>query len=182
MSVIFLLHMLQNYNRYKLLKVFLDSPTEVFRLRELSKLSRISPLSVMNYLKEFEKESLISRFKKREIPFYQAVRDNEKFILYKKISIIYELNDCGLVDKLWNSLSPDVIVLYGSYSKGEFTEESDIDIFIIGEEKKIDLSKLDEKLDKKIHLIFESNIKNIPKELKNNIINGIILKGYLKVF
>lgn len=174
--------MLKNYNRYTLLKVFLDSPTESFRLRELSKLSRIAPLSVMNYLKEFEKESLITRFMKRGIPFYRAVRDDKKLTLYKKISIIYELNDCGLVDKLWDSLSPDAIILYGSYAKGESTEESDIDIFIIGKEKKIDLAEFEKKLNKRVHLMWESDIKKIPAELKNNIINGIVLKGYLKVF
>lgn len=76
--------MLQKYNRYKLLRVFFNSPTESFRLRELSRLSKISPLSVMNYLKEFEKYSLIKKYIKRRIPFYQALRDNEKFIFYKK--------------------------------------------------------------------------------------------------
>ena len=71
--------MLQKYNRYKLLKIFLYSPTESFRLRELSRLSSISPLSVMHYLDEFEKEGLIEKYNKRGIPFYRAKRDNEKF-------------------------------------------------------------------------------------------------------
>lgn len=174
--------MLKKYNRYKLLKIFIDSPTESFRLRELSRLSKISPLSVMNYLKEFEQEELIKRYKKRGIPFYQAIRDNEKFILYKKISIIYELNESGLVEFLWEKLSPIAIILYGSYAKGESVEDSDLDIFIIGKEKNISLDKFEKKLNKRIHLMFETNIKKIPKELKNNLINGIVLKGYFKVF
>ncbi|PIU75730.1 hypothetical protein COS75_02635, partial [Candidatus Pacearchaeota archaeon CG06_land_8_20_14_3_00_35_12] len=70
--------MLQKYNRYKLLKIFLDYPTESFRLRELSRMSKISPVSVINYLKEFEKEELIRKYEKRGIPFYVAERDNEK--------------------------------------------------------------------------------------------------------
>src|SRR3989344_8271071 len=133
--------MLQKYNRYKLLRIFLDNPTENFRLRELSRLSKISPVSVINYLKEFEEEELIKSYKKREIPFYIAERDNEKFILYKKISIIYELNTSGLVDFVWDKLSPDAIILYGSHAKGEAIEFSDIDIFVIGKEKKLDLSE-----------------------------------------
>ncbi len=173
--------MLKKYNKYILLKIFLDNPTESFRLRELSRLSQISPLSVMNYLKEFEKEDLIKRYQKRDIPFYTAVRDNERFILYKKISMIYELNESGMVDFLWEKLSPDAIILYGSYAKGESVEESDIDIFIIGKEKKLDIEEFEKKLNKKIHLMFEVDVKKIPKELKNNLINGIILKGYFKV-
>ena len=72
--------MLQKYNRYKLLKIFLENPTESFRLRELSRLSKIAPPSTMNYLKEFEKEDLIKTYTKRGIPFYQARRDNPNFI------------------------------------------------------------------------------------------------------
>jgi len=52
--------MLNKYNRYKLLRLFLDSPTESFRLREIARLTKISPPSVINYLKEFEKEGLNS--------------------------------------------------------------------------------------------------------------------------
>jgi predicted nucleotidyltransferase len=174
--------MLKNYNRYRLLKIFLEYPTEMFRLRELSRLSKISPLSVMNYLKEFGKEGIMKSFKKRDIPFYQAIRDNERFILYKKISIIYEINESGLADELWEKLSPEAVILYGSYTKGESVEESDIDIFIIGKEKEINLTEFEKKLGKKIHLMFEQDVKKIPKELKNNLVNGIVLKGYFKVF
>jgi len=172
--------MLKKYNRYKLMKLFLDNPTDSFRLRELSRLSGISPLSVMNYLKEFEKEELIKKYEKRKIPFYQALRDNEKFILYKKLSIIYELNESGLVNFLWEKLSPEAIILYGSHAKGESIETSDIDIFIIGKERMINLDEFEKKLGKTIHLIFNENVSKIPKELKNNLINGIVLKGYFK--
>jgi predicted nucleotidyltransferase len=174
--------MLENYNKFKLLKVFLDSPTDNFRLRELSRLSNISPPSVINYLKDLEKEKFIERYTKRDIPFYKAKRENNKFILYKKISIIQELDSSGLIDFIWDKASPDVIILYGSYAKGESIESSDVDLFIIGKEKELNLDSFEEKINKRIHIIFEDNIKNIPKELKNNLINGTILKGYLKVF
>ena len=174
--------MLEKYNRYKVLKIFLDSPTESFRIRELSRLSRISPPSLMNYLKEFEKQGLVRRYEKRGIPFYKAECDNERFKFYKKLSILFELESCGLVVFLWDSLSPDAIILYGSYAKGESVEGSDIDLLVVSKEKPADLEKFEKKLGKKIHLLFQENVKAIPKELKNNVINGIVLKGYLKLF
>ena len=174
--------MLQNYNRYKLLKVFLDNSTESFRLRELSRMSKISPPSVLNYLKEFEKQDLIKRYEKRDVPFYQANLDNEDFIQYKKLSILFELHNSGLIDFLWEKLSPEAIILYGSQIKGESTENSDIALFIIGREKRIDIEKFQKKLNSEIHLLFEKNPINISKELKNNLINGVVLKGYLKLF
>ena len=173
--------MLQNYNKYKLLKVFLYSPTESFRLRELSRLSGISPVSVMNYLKEYEEEGIIMRYRKRGVPFYQAIRDNEQFKLYKRISILYELNLSGLVDYLWEKFSPEAIILYGSYAKGESVEDSDIDIYMLCKEKAVNIKEFEEMIGKPIHLMFGASVKKIPTELMNNLINGIVLKGYLKV-
>ncbi len=174
--------MLEKYNNYKLLKLFLDSPTDSFRLREIARLTKISPPSVMNYLKEFEKKGLINKQIKRKVPFYTASRDNPEFILYKKISIFFELNQCGLISHIWNKLSPQAIVLYGSFAKGESIENSDVDLFILGKDKNIELLDFEKKLNKKVHLLFKESLKEIPAELKNNILNGIILKGYLKVF
>ena len=170
--------MLKKYNRYILLRVFLDSPTDSFRLREISKLSGISPASVMNYLREFQEEGLIKKYEKRGIPFYRAERENEDFVSYKKMSILYELKDSGVIDFLWDKLYPGAIILYGSFAKGESIEDSDIDLFIIGKEKKLDLSSFEKKLGKEIHLMFAEDSKKIQKSLKSNLINGIVLKGY----
>ena len=174
--------MLGKDNRYKVLKVFLDSPTYEFGLREISRICKVAPPSVSNYLKEFEREGLVERKFRKDLPVYTGNREQDMFITYKKISILYELFNCGLVHFLWNNLSPQAIILYGSFARGESIEDSDIDIFVIGKEKKIDLEKYEKKLGKKIHLMFNANVKNIQKELKNNLINGIILKGYLKVY
>ena len=174
--------MLDKYNRYKLIKMFLDSPTESFRLREIARLTKISPPSVMVYLKEFEKEGLVNKQIKRSIPFYNAIRDSSNFILLKKISILFELNKSGFIDYLWDKLSPEAIVLYGSFSKGESIEGSDVDLFILGKEKNLELADFEKKLSKKIHLFFKESLKEIPSGLKNSILNGIILKGYVKVF
>ncbi|MBS3085540.1 nucleotidyltransferase domain-containing protein [Candidatus Pacearchaeota archaeon] len=174
--------MLEKYNRYKLLKIFIDSPTESFRLREVSRLAKISPPSVMSYLKEFEEEDLIKKQVKRGIPFYSALRDKMKFVLYKKISIIFELNKSGLIDYLWDNVAPKAIILYGSFSKGESIENSDIDLFVLGKEKPISIENFEKILKREVHIISEDSLNKLPKELRNNILNGIILRGYVKVF
>ncbi|MDO8509464.1 MAG: nucleotidyltransferase domain-containing protein [Nanoarchaeota archaeon] len=174
--------MLDKYNRYKVLKLFLDSPTDNFRLREIARLTKISPPSVMNYLKEFDKEGLIKKQEKRGIPYYTAIRDNSYFALYKKISIIFELNKSGVIDYIWEKLSPQAIALYGSFAKGESIENSDIDLFILGKNRNIEVKEFEKKLNKKIHLLFKESIKEVSAELRNNILNGIILRGYIKVF
>ncbi len=174
--------MFGKYNRYRVLKVFLDSPTREFGLREISRLVKLAPVSVLRYLREFEKEELIGKLEKNGKPIYKAERENENFIFYKKLSILYELNDSNLIEFLWQKLAPQALILYGSYAKGEATENLDIDIFVIGKKKEIELDKFRNILGKEIHLMFDSDFKSIPKELKNNLINGIILKGYFNLF
>ena len=173
--------MLQNYNKYTLLKVFLQNTTESFRLRELSRIIGLAPMSVMRYLKEFEQEKLVKKYEKRGVPFYQAERENERFKLYQKISIVYELNESGFVQYLWEEIAPEAIILFGSHAKGEAVEQSDIDIRVIGKERKIVCEGYEKKLGKKIHIIFYQDISEIRKEMKNNLANGIILRGYFEV-
>ena len=174
--------MLQNYNKYKMLRVFLNNPTESFRLRELCRIVEISPLSVKNYLDEFIKEGLIIKYEKRKVPFYRALRDNIKFKRCQQLSGIYELYESGLIDDLWDKINPQAIIFYGSYFKGDAIENSDIDLFVIGKEKDIDIKKYEKRLGRNIQILYSINFKNIPKELKNNLINGIVLKGYLTAF
>jgi predicted nucleotidyltransferase len=174
--------MLENYNKYKILKIFLFNPSESFRLRELSRLTKISPPSVINYLGQFEKQGLIKIYKKTDIPFYKANPESEELSFFRKLAVLYELDKSKLVDYLWDNLAPEAIILYGSYAKAEFTEQSDIDLFIIGKEKPMNLNEFEKRLNAKVHLMFESDAKNIPEKLKNNLCNGVVLKGYFKVF
>lgn len=172
--------MFKNYNTYKILKIFLDNPLEGFRLRELGRLSSIAPASVLNYLKDLEKQKYIKSFIKRDITFYKGDRENKDFILVKKLSILYELHFSGIIEFLWEKLSPDAIILYGSYAKGESIENSDVDLFVVGKEKKINVKCFEKILGKKIHVMFKEDIRNISKQLRNNLINGMVLKGYLR--
>ena len=121
-------------------------------------------------------------YEKRGIPFYQALRDNENFKIYKRLSILFELHESSLVDFLWDNLNPDAIILYGPCALGEDTEKSDIDLFIQAPEKNLNLKKYEKFLGKEINIFYEFKFSKLSNELKNNILNGIVLKGYIKVF
>jgi hypothetical protein len=57
-----------------------------------------------------------------------------------------------------------------------------VDLLVVSKEKEVDLKKFESALKRKISLHFEENVSEIPKELLNNIVNGIVLYGYLTVF
>ncbi|MBI1978659.1 MAG: nucleotidyltransferase domain-containing protein [Candidatus Aenigmarchaeota archaeon] len=179
--------MLQNYNKWSVLKVFFDDPLPKgggFQLREISRKVKIAPNSVKRYLNELEKEGLIIKSKHRihNYPIYLSNRDGEKFRFFKKIDMIILLEESGLLEYLQKKCMPDTIILFGSSSRGEDLKNSDIDLFLLCKERKLDLRMYEENLNRLISLHFNENFNSMSKELRNNILNGAILKGYIKVF
>ena len=173
--------MLQNYNTYRILQLFFDQPTKLFQLRELSRLAKIGLPSVINHVKKLEKDGFIKKEKKSVYESYTANKDDDKYRLYKKNDIVLRLDESGFVKYVTDSIMPNAVVLFGSASRGEDIETSDIDIFILSKEEKLDLKKFENTLKRKINVYFEPDIKNLSKELLNNIINGIKIYGYVKV-
>ena len=179
--------MLQKDNRYKLLRVFFDDPLPKgigFQLRELSRKVNVAPPSVKNYLKEFEKEGLIIKVKHRihNYPVYYANRDNENFKFLKKLDTVMKIKESGLIEYLSENCMPDAIMLFGSCANGEDLKDSDVDLFVLSKEEKLSMGKFEKNLGKKINFLFSDSFDKLSKELRNNIINGIMLKGYLKAF
>ncbi len=174
--------MLQNYSRYRLLQEFFDSPRKDFHMRELSRRIKLAQISVINHLSYLVKQNLVIKEKKSIYPSYRANQENELFILLKKQNLMLRIKSSGLAKFLEDNLRPNCIILFGSASQGMDNEKSDIDLFIQAKESKLNLSKYSKLLNRNINLFFEPNLKNLNKELLNNIINGEILSGYLKVF
>ena len=92
------------------------------------------------------------------------------------------IKESGLLNYLIESIYPKSITLYGSYMRGEDVETSDIDLFIISlSKKRLELDKFEKILKRRIHIIIEKDFKNIKEELKSEIVNGIVLYGYLNL-
>src|SRR3989344_5684717 len=161
--------MIQKYSRYRILQEFFDFPRKDFQIREISRRIKLAQPSVINHLKALLKENFIIKEKKGIYPTFKANRDNEMFKIYKKTDLILKIKHSGLLDYLYDSCLPNAIILFGSASKGEDIEESDIDIFIQSPNKKMLLEKYEKLLKRKLSLFFEENFSKLNNELKNNI-------------
>ena len=179
--------MLQKDNRYRILRIFFEDPSPKgigFQLREVSRKVAIATPSVKKYLTELEKEGLIFKVKHRihGYPVYYANRDNDSFKFLKRLDTLMKIKESGLLEYLSESCMPDVIILFGSSASGEDLKDSDIDLFVASKDEKLSLDKFEKHLNRKISILFSDSFGRMSKELKNIIINGVILKGYLKVF
>lgn len=68
-------------------------------------------------------------------------------------------------------------MLFGSFSRGEDTENSDIDIVVITKKGlSLNTEKYDKVLKKRVN-IHEVDLIKISEEFKANLANGIVLEG-----
>jgi predicted nucleotidyltransferase len=166
----------------KLLEYFLVHPTKELHVRGLSRKLGISPPWVVKLAEGLMKENLliIKKSKETNLKLIKADRENEKFKSIKRAFNLYSLYWSGFVNDIVKSYKkPECIVLFGSYSRGEDTEKSDIDICVInGERAKKNWDIYEKKLNRKIKII-ELKKNRIEKEFKNTLANGIVLYGYL---
>jgi predicted nucleotidyltransferase len=176
--------MLQKSNIERILSLFFKEPEKEFDLKEISNKINLAHTSVKKNLNILIKEKLIIRKNKikgkRNFPIYRA-NINENFVLIKKRFNEGEIIHSGLVNYLVKKTFPNLIMLFGSYSKGEDNEESDIDLFVESSFKEINLKIYETKLKRKINLLFKEDINKLKKEILNNIINGKILYGAIKL-
>ena len=168
-----------NKMNMRLLDFFISNPTGKFFEREISRKTGISVGSINSMTKKFLSYNLIKMEEKGRLNFYQANMNNSLVKQFKVIFNIFEIYE------LLERIRPfsKMAIMYGSCSTGTDTEDSDIDIFILSEEKeriKNDISKLRKNIKRKISPIIMNvneynSLKKEDKIFYDNINRGIIL-------
>lgn len=155
-----------------------------FTARAIAKALKVSQTAIAKSLKGLEKEELIDVKKDKESKRLniQLNKENSNVFHLKRAENLKIIYESGIAEFLCENFPGTTIILYGSYSYGEDTINSDIDIAIIGtKEKEIDLLRYEKLLERRIHCNFFENFGGIHINLKNNIINGIILNGSVEL-
>ncbi len=167
---------------------FFEKPTSRFQLRELARLTRLSTTAVKARLKQLLEEKIIKIEREKHYTFYKSNWNAPEYKWAKKFYNIKQILDSGLLEHLDEKLNyPEVVVLFGSAAKGEDAEKSDVDIFaLVTVKREPMIETYVKKISRPIRILImnKAEFKLAKKknlELINNILNGIILKGYLEV-
>lgn len=168
----------------KILRFLFVKSGAVFTERTLAKQLKVSPTAVSNSLPLLEKEDLIKVAKDKESGrlSIRLNKENPKTFFLKRVENLRAIYESGLSEYLSEKLPGSTIILFGSYSFGEDIANSDIDIAVIGAKRKdVDTGKFEKLLDRRISLNFYNNLNEINKNLRENILNGIVLSGSVKL-
>lgn len=156
------------------------NPEKWIHIRKASRELKISPNTFRKNISLLEKKGVIEKKKQGNMILYRANMENEKYKQMKQLNNLKNIYFSGIVDFLFDYYTPNAIILFGSYSRGEDISTSDIDIAVLTPNKKRpDLEKFEKKLNRRVELSLFT-FDDISKEFLNNLINGIVLKGVLK--
>jgi len=138
----------------KVLSYFFSHPYKEIHLRELSRKTGLSTFSVKRVVDMLVEEKILEERRRGNMRYLRANMES-LFFRYLKIAFsIRRIEKSGIIEHLVKKI-PAVtsIVLFGSVARGEDDESSDIDILVIGQKRKMDLSKFESSLGKEIRII-----------------------------
>jgi len=162
------------------LKIFFEDCYRRVNVREYSRIMKISPPTASKLLLKFHKEKLLLKEKDKNYIYYYANKESRDFIDLSRVYWRNKLSD--VLDYLDKKLLNPTIILFGSLAKAEAKTDSDIDLCVISHKKNVDTSYFEKKLKRKIQLFFFDSVKKIDnKELANNIVNGYVLIGRIRL-
>jgi predicted nucleotidyltransferase len=124
------------------------------------------------------KEGLLQKEEERRYHLYHA--HSESFAFLKLQQAFYMEKLKGLLEYIEEECVNPVIILFGSFAKGEVNSNSDIDIAVFTPTKKsLSLKPFEAKFKREVHLFMFKGQEDLKesRELLSNILNGCILSG-----
>jgi predicted nucleotidyltransferase len=123
---------LENRICWRILKFFLNNPTREFYEKEIQQKTRAARASVSKWLHALENLGFISVTKRGRLKLHRLNRENP---LVKQLKVLNTMS--WLVPKLEAFRDKGELYLYGSTSRGEDVEGSDMDILVIGKDRAV---------------------------------------------
>ncbi|KXB08306.1 hypothetical protein AKJ56_01540 [candidate division MSBL1 archaeon SCGC-AAA382N08] len=165
----------------KLERFFYKNPDLKTHLRGLAEKINTSPGFISKKIDSLIKKGIVKEKREGNMRTFSANTRNDKYRRSKRAFNIQEILTSDLIPQLENNLYPDGLILFGSYSKGTDTKNSDIDIAVLnGRKNTTDLSDYEEKMERSINLTYTTLEKAEP-EFIETLANGLVLTGYLEV-
>jgi len=162
--------------------LFVKSGSSI-NMNGIAKILEVSQPAVLKAIPFLKKEGLIIAEQDKDSSRWSIGlnRDEKQVIGLKRADNLKQIYESGMTKSLYDLFPGATVILFGSYAQGEDTVNSDIDLAVIGGEKK----KIDEKfgkmLEREIVVNYYKNFKGIGASLLGNILNGITLKGAVEL-
>lgn len=169
--------------RIKLLAQLIFGLNKEYHLRELGRMIKANPMQVGRELKKLEKINLVRKYRRGNMNIYSL---NRKNIILDEIKRIFMKTDyLGELIRKELGGKADFAFIYGSFAKGEESNSSDIDLFVIGnvdEDELINIiHKLEKKTSREINYVLWSNETFMKRASGHHLLRSIKETGLIMI-
>ena len=170
-------------NKLKIISLFRSNYLAQYHVREMAKLTKKSHVTLLPHLKALENDKIIIPKTIVKNKAYSLNFDNivtrSYILLAETVKSIVYLEDIFLIKKvtaeILNLNLDGIIILFGSYAKQTFQEDSDIDLFYLGKITDAEIEKI-----KAIGKTY-GKIINVKKSTLRNFETGLRKKDPLTI-
>ena len=167
-------------------ELFFNYSTKQWHFEELVNKSGLSRAQTNKWLQRLLKERLIKRVKeKNKMPYYTAEYSNPAFQMQKRTFAMLLFEKTGFLEHLSTLKDAKTVIIFGSFSRADWHNESDIDIFIYGKADDFEKGLFEKRLKREIQVFqYETPamLKRLEPSVIPNILAGIHIKGTIEPF
>ena len=165
----------------KIILLFIYNPGKSYYINEIARIIGTSAGNTQRTLEKLEQGGLLTKAKKGNLMYYQVNTANPIYGDFKNIVDKTIGLDKILKDELKKLGFIQFAFLFGSYVKGDFQSDSDIDLYIIGdiEEKKLHnaAKTIEKKINREINYHF-STAREFKEKLKSSFFHKEIIQNH----
>ena len=163
-------------NQQKILFFLIKSPNQLYLEREIQKTIKISKAGVNFSLRDLRKKKLVSRQRRGNTYFYKVDYSDPIIKQLKILQNVISLKP--LIEKIKEEAIE--IILFGSSSRGEDLLESDLDLFILANDKLLIKETIKNyKIEKRIQMIIKTPSEFLKLEKKDKVFYKEIKLGIM---
>ena len=146
--------MIFNTTSMKIMQYFFNNPYKQIHLRELSRKTKTSSYSTKMIVDNLVAQNILIENRQGNQRVITSNMENKFFLQLKIAFSIKKIQNSKLLQYLEEKIPAITsITLYGSTAQGNDDEKSDIDLLIIGQKIKPNISNYEKKLDREINLL-----------------------------
>jgi len=186
--VLLIIHMYKKIkfteNTLQVLSLFTNDFSREYYVREVEKLLKISPRTSQLILEDLEDKGVVESKTKGKIKIFKLNPSEftKRYLIFvEQYKAIAFLEKKLLIKEIIEKISPHVKgvgIIFGSYVKGLEKENSDLDIFIIGNYDNDEIKKVSKNLGIEISIKCYS-LKTFEKNLTKDILLKEVLKNHV---
>jgi predicted nucleotidyltransferase len=170
--------------RKKIILLLLYNPDNSYYLRQISYIVNASPGNVRQELIKLEINGLLIKERRANLVYFKINTKNPLFNDFKNIVDKTIGIRKVLEEELKKTKGIKFAFLFGSYVKGDFTPDSDIDLYVIGNIKEKELYEAIKKAEKIIYRQINYHLAapgEFREEIKKSFFHKDIVKNHILI-